>query len=365
MKKHIIQIENLSKSFDDHQALNNINLTIYDGEFLTLLGPSGCGKTTLLRILAGFEAPDSGKILLNGQDITQTPPEQRHVNMVFQNYALFPHMTVFENVAFGLRCQKVPEHEITKRVTEVLDIVHLQSFDQRKPENLSGGQQQRVALARAVVNRPLVLLLDEPFSALDYSLRKRMRVELQQLQRELGITFIFVTHDQEEALSLSDRIVILNHGNIEQVDSAREVYEEPKNLFAANFIGEANIFDLDVLNADSENIKVNIENKEFKLTNKLGSKKGDKIHVIIRPEDLQVWDVSEVEETEDKLPGIVEQVIYKGSTVDLIIHLDSGKQLSATQFFNEDDPTLSYKVDEKVWVEWMLGWEVIRPYENI
>ncbi len=364
MKKPIIQIENLSKTFGDHEALNNINLTIFDGEFLTLLGPSGCGKTTLLRILAGFEAPDAGKILLNGENITQTPPEHRHVNMVFQNYALFPHMSVFENVAFGLRCQKVPEKEIEKRVAEVLDIVHLGSFATRKPENLSGGQQQRVALARAVVNRPLVLLLDEPFSALDYSLRKRMRVELQQLQRELGITFIFVTHDQEEALSLSDRIVILNQGNIEQVDSARQVYEEPKNLFAAKFIGEANIFDVVVLSSDEDTMHVNIENKPFKLMNKLDAKAGDKFHVIIRPEDLQVWDVTEVNQYEDKLPGIVEQVIYKGSTVDLIIHLDSGKQLSASQFFNEDDPNLSYNVGEKVWVEWMLGWEVIRPYEH-
>lgn len=365
MKNTIIKIQNVAKSYADHQALSDINLNVYDGEFLTLLGPSGCGKTTLLRILAGFEDPDTGKIFLNNEDITNTPPEQRHVNMVFQSYALFPHMTVFENVAFGLRCaKKHSENEIQTRVNDVLKMVDLIPQTHRKPSSLSGGQQQRVALARAVVNQPQVLLLDEPFSALDYSLRKKMRVDLKQIQRDLGITFIFVTHDQEEALTLSDRIVILNIGNIEQIDTARQVYEEPKNLFSAKFIGEANIFTSTVNNSFEEWIEVSVENAKLKLQNKLGFKKGDKIHIIVRPEDLNVWDVTEVKHFEDKLPGHVEQVIYKGSTIDLVIALDSGKTLFATEFFNEDDPNMIYKVGEKVWVDWAAGWEVLRPYEE-
>ena len=364
MKPPIIQISDVSKTYDDHKALCSINLKIYDGEFLTLLGPSGCGKTTLLRILAGFEEPDSGTVTLLGKNILNTPPEQRHINMVFQNYALFPHMTVFENVAFGLRCQKISEDEINQRVNKILELVRLSAQAKRKPDNLSGGQQQRVALARAVVNQPLVLLLDEPFSALDYSLRKNMRVELKQLQRELGITFIFVTHDQEEALSLSDRIVVFNHGKIEQVDTARQVYEEPKNLFTATFVGETNIFTTEVLSAENDTIEVNVEGVSYHLKNRHGFKKGDKIHIIVRPEDIQAWEVAEITRFDDKMPGHVEQVIYKGSTVDLIIKLDTGKVLAATEFFNEDDPTLIYNIGEKVWVEWTLGWEVILPYEN-
>lgn len=364
MKQPLIQISNLSKSYADHEALQSINLKIYDGEFLTLLGPSGCGKTTLLRILAGFEEPDTGSITLQNNDLLKWPAEQRHINMVFQNYALFPHMTVFDNVAFGLRCQNIAEDEIKKRVYNILELVHLESHANRKPANLSGGQQQRVALARAVVNEPLVLLLDEPFSALDYSLRKKMRVELKQIQRELGITFVFVTHDQEEALSLSDRIVVFNHGKIEQIDSARQVYEEPKNMFTATFVGETNIFPTEVLKTVNDLIEVNVEGVIYHLKNRQGFNKGDKVNIIVRPEDLQAWEVTEITRFDDKMPGHIEQVIYKGSTVDLIIKLDTGKILAATEFFNEDDPNLIYNIGEKVWVEWTLGWEVILPHEN-
>jgi len=363
MLNNIIQLLNINKRYGDDAALHNINLNIKNGEFLTLLGPSGCGKTTLLRILAGFESPDTGKVFLNDNDITAIPPEKRHINMVFQNYALFPHMSVYDNVAFGLRCHNIPEADIKQRVTDALATVHLEKFHHRKPKKLSGGQQQRVAFARAVVNRPQLLLLDEPFSALDYKLRKKMQIELKTLQRDLGITFVFVTHDQEEALSMSDRIVVMNEGVIEQVDTARVVYEEPNNLFTAQFIGEANIFDTEVINASTMNIDINVEEKTYQIENRKRFNTGDKLYLIIRPEDFRVWGSKEIDDTHHMIPGEIEQVIYKGSTVDLKVKLPSGKPIWATEFFDEDDPNLIYQLGEKVWVEWPLGWEVTLPHE--
>lgn len=363
MNENIIEIKSVSKHFHNHLVLDDINLQIRNGEFLTLLGPSGCGKTTLLRLLAGFDEPDQGSIWLQGKDITHTPPEIRHVNMVFQSYALFPHMTVFENVAFGLRCQKIPKKIIEEKVTEVLSIVKLAVFAHRKPQQLSGGQQQRVAIARAVINQPLVLLLDEPFSALDYSLRKTMRIELKELQRRLGITFIFVTHDQEEALSMSDRIVVMNHGCIEQIGTPRDVYEEPKNLFVGKFIGEANIFDTKIVNSSTSDVEVLIEDQIFRCQNKKNLQKDQLVHVILRPEDIRVWGQREIKDNTNMLPGVVEQVIYKGTTVDLIVRLSSNKLISASEFFDEDDEKLEYEVGEKVWVHWTPGWEVIIPYD--
>ena len=236
----LIVLKSLSKGFDGKQIISELDLTIQNGEFLTILGPSGCGKTTVLRLIAGLEDVDDGQIILDGQDITDIPAENRFVNTVFQSYALFPHMTVFDNVAFGLRMQKTPAAEIQKRVDQALRMVQLEDFAERRPNQLSGGQQQRVAIARAVVNRPKVLLLDESLSALDYKLRKQMQNELKALQRKLGITFIFVTHDQEEALAMSDRIIVMREGKIEQDGTPREIYEEPKNLFVAQFIGEIN-----------------------------------------------------------------------------------------------------------------------------
>ncbi|MBA2654655.1 MAG: spermidine/putrescine ABC transporter ATP-binding protein PotA [Gammaproteobacteria bacterium] len=363
MNENIIEVRNVSKHFNNHQVLNDINLQIQNGEFLTLLGPSGCGKTTLLRLLAGFEEPDQGSIWLQNKEITTTPPEIRHVNMVFQSYALFPHMTVYENVAFGLRCQKMSHDIIKQKVTEALAVVKLANFAERKPQQLSGGQQQRVAIARAVVNQPVVLLLDEPFSALDYSLRKNMRIELKELQRRLGITFIFVTHDQEEALSMSDRIVVMNQGRIEQMGSPRDVYEEPKNLFVAGFVGEANIFETKIEKSSPSEVEVLIEGQIFRCQNKKDLKTDQEVHVMLRPEDIRVWDQREIEDTSDMLPGSVEQVIYKGSTVDLIVRLKSNKLISASEFFDEDDEKLEYDVGEKVWVHWTSGWEVIIPHE--
>lgn len=365
MADNIIELKDLTKAYGDSSALENINLEIKNGEFITLLGPSGCGKTTLLRLLSGIEKPDAGHIYIDGKDVTKLPPEQRHLNMVFQSYALFPHMTVFENVAFGLRSKRLPENEINTRVQEALDMVKLGKFAQRKPTQLSGGQQQRVAIARAVVNRPIVLLLDEPLSALDYNLRKEMQIELKMLQRKLGITFIFVTHDQEEALSMSDRVAVMNAGVIEQIGTPRAVYEEPHNLFVADFIGEANIFETQVETVSNGNFTTTIEGKSFTLKNKKDFKVGQKISVIVRPEDLDIWGQSEVEthEIQEMLPGVVEQVIYKGSTVDLMVRLPSGKMVAAAEFFDEDDEKLEYKVGEKVWVQWVLGWEVLLPHD--
>ena len=361
---NIIEFQNVSKHYHEHAVLHNLSFEVRNGEFLTLLGPSGCGKTTLLRLISGFEEPSQGRVFINRQDVTGFAPQERHVNTVFQSYALFPHLTVYDNVAFGLRCKKLPKDEIDQRVFEALKMVKLEGYTKRKPDQLSGGQQQRVAIARAVVNKPLVLLLDEPLSSLDYRLRKTMQIELKQLQTELGITFIFVTHDQEEALSMSDRVVVMQEGIIEQIGTPREVYEEPQNLRVAKFIGEVNIFETSVVHADETQLEVDIENQHYILKNRKNYQTDENILVLIRPEDVQVWGQSEVTETVGMFAARVEQVIYKGVTVDLMLRLQSGKQLSATQFFNEDDDKLDYKVGEAVWIQWRPGWEVILPDEK-
>lgn len=365
MTSHIIELRGVSKSIHDYSILYDINLEVHNGEFLTLLGPSGCGKTTLLRLLSGFEEPTTGKIFINGKDVDGLPPHLRHVHTVFQSYALFPHMTAFENVAFGLRCQKLPKAEIELRVAEVLKTVKLEKYAQRKPDQLSGGQQQRVAIARAVVNRPLVLLLDEPLSSLDYRLRKTMQIELKQLQRKLGITFIFVTHDQEEALSMSDRVVVMHEGGIEQVGTPRQVYEKPQNLTVAKFIGEANIFDSEIIAIDGKNMTVNIQGQQRIIKSSRTFAIGQKVHVLVRPEDLRVWDHSEVDDTSNMYPGVVEEVIYKGSTVDVMVRLSNNQLVAGTEFFDEDDDKLEYTIGEQVWTTWLSGWEVILPHETL
>jgi spermidine/putrescine transport system ATP-binding protein len=364
MSDNIIELHNVSKSIQDLEILSNINLTVKNGEFLTLLGPSGCGKTTLLRLISGFETPTTGKIFINGKEATGLPPHKRHVHTVFQSYALFPHMSVMENIAFGLRCKKVPALEIAARVAEVLKIVKLEKYAHRKPDRLSGGQQQRVAIARAVVNRPLVLLLDEPLSSLDYRLRKTMQIELKQLQRKLGITFIFVTHDQEEALSMSDRVVVMQEGCIEQIGTPRQVYENPQNLAVAKFIGEANIFDSRVIAADGKNITVDVQNKHRIVKSSQPFSVGQQVHLLVRPEDMRVLGQAEVTDTSAMFPGVVEEVIYKGTTLDLMVRLADNKLIASTQFFDEDDDRLEYAIGESVWVNWLPGWEVILPYED-
>lgn len=243
MNKAVIELIGVDKEYSGHQALTDISLSVADGEFLSLLGPSGCGKTTILRLIGGFEECTRGKVLLDGQDMSNIPPEKRAVNTVFQNYALFPHMSVFDNVAFGLRMAGTPAQEIAETVLKTLELVQLADMQQRRPHELSGGQQQRVAIARAIVNKPRVLLLDEPLSALDYRLRKQMQRELKQLQRTLGICFILVTHDQDEAFTMSDRVVVMQHGRIEQMGTPLEIYEEPVNLYVAKFVGDINILD--------------------------------------------------------------------------------------------------------------------------
>ena len=361
---NIIELRGVDKSFEDTRALEGIDLSISNGEFLTLLGPSGCGKTTILRILSGFETPDQGDVSIGGQRMNDVPPERRQVNTVFQNYALFPHMTVRDNVAFGLRMQSCPKGEIEGRVLEALRMVHLEQYADRRPHQLSGGQQQRVAIARAVVNNPLVLLRDEPFSALDYKLRRAMQLEIKRLQRRLGITFVFVTHDQEEAFAMSDRVVVMNQGRIEQIGTPQEIYEEPSNLYVARFVGEINILPARIMSVPGEGIYIaDISGRRFTLRTSRPFVAGDRVNVLLRPEDIRVYAHDDERPEGPYLTGRIEETVYKGATVDISIALDSGETLSVAEFFNEDDAEISYNRGERVAVTWVDGWEVVLPYE--
>ena len=302
MSQNIIEIKNVSKTYGDNTVLNNLSLNIRKNEFLTLLGPSGCGKTTTLKILAGFENSDIGKVLFNDEDISALPPYKRQLNTVFQKYALFPHMNVYENIAFGLKIKKVSKNEIDKKVSEMLKLVALEGFEKRSIDSLSGGQQQRVAIARALVNEPKVLLLDEPLGALDLKLRKEMQSELKRIQQRLGITFIFVTHDQEEALTMSDTIVVMNKGIIQQMGSPEDIYNEPANAFVADFIGESNIVDGIML----EDLKVEFCNHVFTCVDK-GFNSNEVVDVVIRPEDIEI-----ISTEKGMITGKVNSVKFKG-----------------------------------------------------
>ncbi|MCK2314659.1 spermidine/putrescine ABC transporter ATP-binding protein PotA [Escherichia coli] len=360
----LVQLAGIRKRFDGKEVIPQLDLTINNGEFLTLLGPSGCGKTTVLRLIAGLETVDSGRIMLDNEDITHVPAENRYVNTVFQSYALFPHMTVFENVAFGLRMQKTPAAEITPRVMEALRMVQLETFAQRKPHQLSGGQQQRVAIARAVVNKPRLLLLDESLSALDYKLRKQMQNELKALQRKLGITFVFVTHDQEEALTMSDRIVVMRDGRIEQDGTPREIYEEPKNLFVAGFIGEINMFNATVIERlDEQRVRANVEGRECNIYVNFAVEPGQKLHVLLRPEDLRVEEINDDNHAEG-LIGYVRERNYKGMTLESVVELENGKMVMVSEFFNEDDPDFDHSLDQKMAINWVESWEVVLADEE-
>ena len=302
MSQNIIEIKNVSKTYGDNTVLKNLSLNIRKNEFLTLLGPSGCGKTTTLKILAGFESGDSGKVLFNGEDISNLPPYKRQLNTVFQKYALFPHMNVYENIAFGLKIKKVSKNEIDKKVSEMLKLVALEGFEKRAIDSLSGGQQQRVAIARALVNEPKVLLLDEPLGALDLKLRKEMQLELKKIQKRLGITFIFVTHDQEEALTMSDTIVVMNKGKIQQMGSPEDIYNEPANAFVADFIGESNIVNGTML----EDLKVEFCDHVFTCVDK-GFNTNEAVDVVIRPEDIEITSPEN-----GMITGKVNSVKFKG-----------------------------------------------------
>jgi spermidine/putrescine transport system ATP-binding protein len=364
MNHPIIEIKQLKKKFGHLSILKNISFDIYAGEFLTLLGPSGCGKTTLLRILSGFESPSDGDIFMEGKNISFIPPQKRNMHTIFQNYALFPHMNVAENVGFSLSCQYINPQDIQQRVKEALDIVQLSGFQERNISSLSGGQQQRVAIARAIINKPKVLLLDEPLSSLDYRLRKKMQLELKNLQKELNMTFVFVTHDQEEALSMSDRIIIFNQGKIEQIGTPYDIYENPKSLYVAKFIGETNIFNISVHEITHEHIISKIAGIQIKCKRVANVFSGDPLYLSIRPEDINVYPANEVETISNKIPGTVVDLIYKGSTVDLNIALTTGQIVSVTEFFDEEHEQIHYKINEQVYIEWPTGWEVLLPYEH-
>ena len=320
MSKELIRLVNCRMDFDGETVLDSINIYFNNSEFLTLLGPSGCGKTTTLRIIGGFLQPTSGDVLFDGVRINDVPPHKRRINTVFQKYALFPHLNVFENVAFGLRIAKVPQKEVEQRVTEMLEIVSLKGFEKRKPDQLSGGQQQRVAIARALVNRPEVLLLDEPLGALDLRLRKDMQNELKRIQQQLGITFIYVTHDQEEALAMSDTVVVMDKGRIQQIGTPEGIYNEPKNAFVADFIGESNILD-GIMRAD---YVVEFFGRKFRCLDH-GFAKDEPVDVVIRPEDVDI-----VPPDSGHLCGTVTSVTFKGVHYDTIVDFKGFKWLIQT-----------------------------------
>ncbi|HIR83928.1 MAG TPA: ABC transporter ATP-binding protein [Candidatus Galloscillospira excrementavium] len=351
MSKELIRLSDIVMSFDEEVIIDHLNLYINDKEFLTLLGPSGCGKTTTLRIIGGFQSPTSGDVFFDGVRINDVPPHKRKVNTVFQKYALFPHLNVFENVAFGLRIPrteavekggrtvsqkvKLPKQEITRRVMEMLEVVNLKGFEKRPVSALSGGQQQRVAIARALVNQPKVLLLDEPLGALDMRLRKDMQNELKRIQQEMGITFIYVTHDQEEALAMSDTVVVMDQGKIQQIGTPEDIYNEPKNAFVADFIGESNILD-GIMRADGV---VEIFNRKFQCLDK-GFSPDEPVDVVIRPEDVDI-----VEEDKGQLKGTVTSVTFKGVHYDTIVDFYGFKWLIQTTDFCPEGSRIGIKID--------------------
>lgn len=309
LSKKIIELKNVTKRYNGVAAVNNINLYIRENEFITLLGPSGCGKTTTLRMIGGFEDPDEGDIFFDGVKINDVPPYKRNINTVFQRYALFTHMNVYENIAFGLRIKKVPKDEMDRRIKRMLKLVDLEGFENRSIDSLSGGQQQRVAIARALVNEPKVLLLDEPLGALDLKLRKEMQIELMDMQKNVGITFIYVTHDQEEALTMSDTVVVMNKGVIQQIGTPVDIYNEPKNRFVADFIGESNIIEAVM----REDYVVEFSGRKFKCIDK-GFMKDEDVDVVIRPEDI---DITEPEK--GLLQGVVTSVVFKGVHYEMLV----------------------------------------------
>ena len=334
----IIEFRNIVKSFDNQVVLKGINLDIYENEFVTLLGPSGCGKTTLLRILGGFLEADEGSVIFDGEEISNKPPYERELNTVFQKYALFPHMSVYENIAFGLKIKKVGKDIIDQKVMKMLKLIGLEGFENKNTTLLSGGQQQRVAIARALVNEPKVLLLDEPLAALDLKLRKEMQYELKRIQQEVGITFIFVTHDQEEALTMSDKIVVMKNGEIQQIGSPQDIYNEPANRFVANFIGESNILSGTMI----DDYKVMFDDIVFDCVD-YGFKKNEKVDVVIRPEDIDIVDVKD-----GKMTGEVLSVLFKGVHYEIMVETVPGTSVTVNMRVIRNHEVTSEDGKEKI-----------------
>jgi spermidine/putrescine transport system ATP-binding protein len=357
MAEYAVELKGVSKHFGPVVAVDNVSLSIRDGEFFSLLGPSGCGKTTTLRLIAGFELPTEGKVYIGGQLQGETPPYRRPVNTVFQTYALFPHMTVFQNVAFGLEMQKVPKGEIRQRVLEALEMVQLPGMENRKPNQLSGGQQQRVALARALVNRPKVLLLDEPLGALDLKLRKAMQLELKALQHRVGITFIYVTHDQEEALTMSDRIAVMNCGRVLQVGTPEEIYEQPADRFVADFIGETNFLEGEVQECLAGEVRVVVDGTLTLYVPApplspptLGGMKGG-VTIAIRPEKISLH----AEPLDQRaVPGIVREVVYTGTDTRYLVQLTERTLVTVRRQNVDLGTTMGFPVGAKVYLQWQL-----------
>lgn len=321
MGNELIKLINMNKSFKENSVIEDMNLDVGKGEFLTVLGPSGCGKTTTLRMIAGFEKPTSGEIILNGKNVENLPPNKRDINTVFQNYALFPHMTVEKNVGYGLRMKKEKKDVIKRKVSEVLQMVQMEKFADRKPRQLSGGQQQRVAIARALVNHPSILLLDEPLGALDLKLRKQMQLELKSLQKRLGTTFIYVTHDQEEALTMSDRIAVMNQGKIEQIDKPINIYNHPQTKFVADFIGQTNLLKGKVLSEKDGVATILIGKKIYTFKSSGNVEKDDQVYISIRPEQMIITR----NEGNDELTGVITDRIFIGSSYKTIVQMTSGQ----------------------------------------
>ena len=334
-KDVLISLKGISKSFDGETVLDNMDLEIHNKEFITLLGPSGCGKTTTLRIIGGFETPDEGDVYFGGTRINDVPPYERQVNTVFQKYALFPHLNVFDNIAFGLRLRKTPDQEIKTKVKDMLKMVNLKGFERRRVETLSGGQQQRVAIARALINQPKVLLLDEPLAALDLKLRKDMQNELKNIQHQTGITFIFVTHDQEEALSMSDTVVVMANGRIQQIGSPTDIYNEPVNAFVADFIGESNILD----GVMAEDYKARFAGHLFSCVDK-GFDKNEAVDIVVRPEDVDV-----VDPEKGMLRGLVTGVTFKGVHYEIIVDVSGFKWMIQSTDYVAEGQTIGLSID--------------------
>ena len=338
----VIVLDHVSKTFGSVTAVDDVNLAIEQGEFFSLLGPSGCGKTTTLRMIAGFETPTSGRILLQGQDVSYVPPYRRNVNMVFQHYALFPHMNVFDNIAFGPRSKRVPSKDIASRVQDMLKIVRLEGFAKRRPNQLSGGQQQRVALARALVNYPSALLLDEPLGALDLKLRRAMQLELKRIQREIGITFIYVTHDQEEALTMSDRVAVMNEGRVEQLGTAEEIYERPASPFVAGFIGLANLLPAKVERADAREVLLSFAGgKTMASADGRSFSPGDDALVVLRPERMRIGGPAD-REGDSGTTGIIEarlnEIVFQGPVTRYDLRSEDGTPLVVVLLAHERPP---------------------------